>query len=176
MGNMLRMAIRAALLRRDVYRQAASDPEIILKSLGVVILSAIALSLGLLNVVGEEGVMQPDLSWSMLGDRLISVWLVLITMLLGWVLWTLIVYLLGSRFLGGKAVYHQLLRVIGLCHGPGALFLLRNPSRSNGRTGPSPVTSATLPRNWRRFRSGTYRRSRRPRPGTCCDSSETRAR
>ena len=124
MGNMLRMAIRAALLRRDVYQQAASDPEIILKSLGVVILSAIALSLGLLNVVGEEGVMQPDLSWSMLGDRLISVWLVLITMLLGWVLWTLIVYLLGSRFLGGKAVYHQLLRVIGLCHGPGALFLL----------------------------------------------------
>ena len=124
MGNMLRMAIWAALLRRDVSRQAAGDPEIILKSLGVVILSAIALSLGLLNVVGEEGVMQPDLSWPVLGDRLISVWLVLITMLLGWVLWALIVYLLGSRFLGGKAVYHQLLRVIGLCYGPGVLFLL----------------------------------------------------
>ena len=123
MGNMLRMAIRAALLRRDVSRQAADDPETILKSLGVVMLAAIALSLGLLNVV-EEGITQPDLSWSVLGDRLISVWLVLITMLLGWVLWALVVYLLGSKFLGGKAVYHQLLRVIGLCYGPGALFLL----------------------------------------------------
>ena len=120
---MLRMAFRAALLRRDVSRQAAGDPEIILKSLGVVILSAIALSLGLLNVV-EEGITQPDLSWSLVRDRLTSVWLVLITMLLGWVLWALIVYLLGSRFLGGKAVYHQLLRVIGLCYGPGVLFLL----------------------------------------------------
>ena len=49
--------------------------------------------------------MQPDLSWSVLGSRLIDVWLVLITMLLGWVLWALIVYLLGSRFLGGKAAY-----------------------------------------------------------------------
>ena len=124
MGNMLRMAFRAALLRRDVARDAAADPEIILKSLGVVILSAIALSLGLLNIVSEEGITQPDLSWSVLGDRLISVWLVLITILLGWVLWALIVYLLGSRFLGGKAVYHQLLRVIGLSYGPGALFLL----------------------------------------------------
>ena len=123
MGNMLRMAIRAALLRRDVSRQAAEDPEIILKSLGVVLLSAIVLSLGLLNVV-EEGLTPPDLSWSLLGDRLISVWLVLITMLLGWVLWALIVYLLGSKFLGGKAAYHQLLRVIGLCYGPGVLFLL----------------------------------------------------
>lgn len=120
---MLRMAIRAALLRRDVSRQAAEDAEIILKSLGVVLLSAIALSLGLMNVV-EEGITQPDLSWSLLGDRLISVWLVLITMLLGWVLWALVVYLLGSKFLGGKAVYHQLLRVIGLCYGPGVLFLL----------------------------------------------------
>ncbi len=120
---MLRMAVRAALLRRDVARDAAADPEIILKSLGVVLLSAIVLSLGLLNVV-EEGITQPDLSWSVVGDRLISVWLVLITMLLGWVLWTLIVYLLGSKFLGGKAVYHQLLRVIGLCYGPGVLFIL----------------------------------------------------
>ncbi len=123
MGNMLRMAIRAALLRREVHRHAAGDPEIILKSLGVVILSAIALSLGLLNVV-EVGITQPDLTWSMLGERLITVWLVVITVLLGWVLWALVVYLLGSRFLGGKAVYHQLLRVIGLCYGPGALFLL----------------------------------------------------
>ena len=117
------MAVRAALLRRDVAREAAEDPEIILKSLGVVLLSAIVLSLGLLNVV-EEGITQPDLSWSLVGDRLISVWLVLITMLLGWVLWALIVYLLGSKFLGGKAVFHQLLRVIGLCYGPGVLFIL----------------------------------------------------
>lgn len=120
---MLRMAVRAALLRRDVARDAAADPEIILKSLGVVLLSAIVLSLGLLNIV-EEGMSQPDLSWSSLGSRLIDVWLVLITMLLGWVLWTLVVYLLGSKFLGGKAVYHQLLRVIGLCYGPGVLFIV----------------------------------------------------
>lgn len=123
MGNMLRMAVRAALLRRDVAREAAGDPEIILKSLGVVLMAAIVLSLGLLNVV-EEGMSQPDLSWSSLGSRLIDVWLVLITMLLGWVLWAFVVYLLGSRFLGGKAVYHQLLRVVGLCYGPGVLFLL----------------------------------------------------
>ena len=124
MGNMLRMAFRAALLRRDVARDAAADPEIILKSLGVVLLSAIVLSLGLLNIVGEEGVIRPDLSWSALGSRLIDVWLVLITMMLGWVLWALMVYLLGSKFLGGKAAYHQLLRVIGLCYGPGVLFIL----------------------------------------------------
>ncbi len=123
MANMLYRAIRAALLRREIYREAAADPETILKSLGIVILSAIALSLGLVNVV-EDGITQPDLSLASLGDRLVDVWLVVITILLGWILWALVVYLLGSKFLGGKAAYHQLLRVIGLCYGPGLLFLL----------------------------------------------------
>ena len=120
MGNMFYRAIRAAMFRRRIYRESSEDPGTILKSLGLVAFSAISLSLGLMNVV-EEGITQPELMSVV--DRLIAVWLVIVVSLLGWIMWAAVVYLVGARFLGGNANYHQVLRVLGICYGPGFLFL-----------------------------------------------------
>ena len=120
MGEMVRRAIQAALLRRETYRQASEDPEAILKSLGIVVLAAILFGLGLMNVV-VEGTRVPQIGSVV--DRLISLWLVVVTTLLGWILWSFIVHLLGGKFLGGKATFQQTLRVLGVCYGPGALLI-----------------------------------------------------
>lgn len=120
MANMLRMALRAALLRRETYREAAESPEVILKSLGVVIFAATFFGLGLMNVI-VEGTRDPELP--SIVDRLINLWLVIITLMLGWILWALVVHILGGKFVDGKASFHQVLRALGICYGPGALML-----------------------------------------------------
>ena len=102
------MALRAALLRRETYREAAESPEVILKSLGVVIFAATFFGLGLMNVI-VEGTRDPELP--SIVDRLINLWLVIISLMLGW------------KFVDGKASFHQVLRALGICYGPGALML-----------------------------------------------------
>ena len=94
MGNMLYRAIRAALLRSDVYRQAAMEPESILKSLGIVILDVLSFSLGLASIL-DEGIAVPELSG--LSGRLIDIWLVLVTTLLGWILWSAIGFFICKK-------------------------------------------------------------------------------
>ena len=121
MGNMLYRAIRAALLRSDVYRQAAMEPESILKSLGIVILSGLSFSLGLASVL-DEGIAVPELSG--LSGRLIDIWLVLVTTLLGWILWSAIGFFICKKLFKLESTFHQVLRALGICYGPGFLAIM----------------------------------------------------
>jgi hypothetical protein len=120
MVEALRRAVRAALLRREVFRRTANDPEAILPALGVVVAAAMMLGLGLMNVV-FEGTKTPEVAG--IADRLFRMWMVVATMTVGWVLWGVAVHLLGGKFLGGKATFREVLRVLGICYGPGVLGL-----------------------------------------------------
>ena len=119
---MLSRAIRAALLNRRIYREVADDPEAILSALGIVALVGIAMALGRSGVL--VGVTAAPIEVGSFVDRLLEIWLAVMTMMVSWILWAVVIYLLGTRFLGGGAGYRQLIRILGIIYGPGILFLL----------------------------------------------------
>lgn len=120
MFKMLNRALSASLLRRCVFRTVADEPDAILSSLGTIVVVAILFGLGLMNVVAE-GSMAPDLDRIL--TRLVNMWMVVITLLIGWILWGLVIYMVGGKFLAGQATFREILRVLGICYGPGVLGL-----------------------------------------------------
>ncbi len=123
---MLRRAMKAALLNRATFREVAEDPNAALHSAGLVFLTGLSLGLGLL-VVPQEGAEVPvQVSGAL--PKLIGVWLSTVTIMVGWVIWAGISYVVGKKFLGGGATYRQVLRALGICHGPGvSLVLVQEP-------------------------------------------------
>jgi hypothetical protein len=114
--------IQASLLRRRLYEEIRQDPEVFMTALGTVILAGIGIGIGLmgsLTAVAEDGRSVGDVQAWLLG-----VWLAVVTTLVGWLAWTVVNYLLASKLLGGRAEYRQVLRALGLCHGPGVLLAL----------------------------------------------------
>ena len=120
MFNMLHRALSASLLRRRVFRITADEPDAILSSFGTVVMVAILSGLGLMNVV-LEGSRVPNME-SIL-TRLINMWMVVVTLLIGWILWSLVVHMVGGKILAGQATFREILRVLGICYGPGTLGL-----------------------------------------------------
>lgn len=121
MKNMLILAIRAAWLKRDAFRHVADDPDEILKSVGTVLMAAILFGLGLVGVVGEGAAV---LDAGSLADRMIELWLVTITTLLGWVMWAASTHLFGGKFLHGGGGFREVLRAQGIGYLPLALGVL----------------------------------------------------
>ena len=122
MRAMLSQAIKAARLNRAVYGGLKDDVDAILHALGAVILAGMAVGLGLMGVVVDL-VEQPGELGSVV-DRLLGLWIAIMAMLVGWIVWAAIIYVLGSRFLGGRAGYRIILRGLGICYGPAVLLIL----------------------------------------------------
>ncbi len=122
MRGMLLRAVKAAKLDRATYREVSDDPDAILNAAGIVVLAGLAMGLGLmgLRLGGEEAAPSLD----SLADRLVGVWFAIITMLDGWMLWAAVVFLAGKLFLRGDASFRQILRVLGICFGPGVLLVM----------------------------------------------------
>jgi len=110
------------LLRREVFRQVSDDPGAVLHALGIVVLVAMAKGLGAMGVVGSE--IREGVDLGSLAERLIAMWVIVMATAVGWVLWSVVSYLLASRFLKGGAQYRQVLRVLGLSYAPGTLQAL----------------------------------------------------
>lgn len=109
---MLTRALQAAQLRGALYRQLTDEPQEIFYALGIVALSGLALGLGLQS--------NPPVTLESAPP-----WMVIVfsayTRLMGWFLYAGIVYLVGSKILGGNAGFRHLLRGLGLTFGPGVL-------------------------------------------------------
>ena len=118
---MLLMVVRAAVLDGSVYKEISETPEHMLRALAVVVAVSIAFGLGIRNNLLES-----------FGDSQFMAMLIpASTVILGWVVWTFVAYIIGSRLLGGSASNRLLLRGIGIAHGPGifmALFAFFNDS------------------------------------------------
>ncbi len=121
MRGMLVRAIRAARLDRAGYREAIDDPETILNAAGIVILTGIAIGLGLTEVFQADP--NSTTGTDLLMERLLGVWLAVVTMMVGWILWAAVALALGKVFLHGGASFRQILRAVGVCYGPGTLFV-----------------------------------------------------
>ncbi len=109
---MLNRALRAALLNGGLYRDLSDDPQEIFYALGIVAFSGLALGLGLQT--NPPITLENSPPWLVV---LLSAY----TRLAGWFMWAGIVYIVGTKLLGGKAGFRELLRSIGMTFGPGVL-------------------------------------------------------
>ncbi len=114
-------ALRAALLTRGIYNQAGDDPMAILHATGIVILAGLSLGLGLTGALIET---PEDVTLGQVEERLVWMWVFIITTLVGWIVWSVVAYMVGSRFLSGGAGFRKVLRAIGIVYGPGVLLML----------------------------------------------------
>ena len=113
---MLPKAVRAAMLDGSVYREISETPEDMLRAMAVVVSVAIAFGFGL--------GFRSDLVESFNNSQVYAILVPASTILLGWVLWSFVAYIIGSRLLGGSASNRLLLRGIGIAHGPGIFMAL----------------------------------------------------
>jgi hypothetical protein len=98
--------IGAALLDVGTYEEVEHDVDATRQAAGVVVLVAICAALG--GVAEGQG--------GLIGRP--------VTELLGWLVWSGVTYLIGTRLFSGTATWGELLRTIGFAKAPGVLFIL----------------------------------------------------
>jgi hypothetical protein len=108
--------LRAARLDVALYNEVEADLTATSQALSVVVLTAVASGLG--YALGAAFGGRPErLVGGMIGGVLVE--------LLGWAVWSFIMYFVGTRFFGGTATYGELLRTLGFAYTPGVLLILR---------------------------------------------------
>lgn len=110
---MWNQALMAAILKKHFYGDVLKDPGAILYILSMVTLSGIAIGLGLIG----RSLLDNNPTLGLL-DTFLALWAAVIVTLVGWLLWALVNYVLGSKLLGGRAGYRQILRALGICYLP----------------------------------------------------------
>lgn len=109
MNPFVQRMIRAAKLDASLYEEVEAKKELMPEAMGVVVLSALAAGLG--GAARGVGGLVAGLLWGVFG----------------WLLFSLIVYYLGTRWFADEkteADYGQLLRTLGFAASPGIIRIL----------------------------------------------------
>ena len=112
---MLGLALRAVLLDGSVFHDIRDRQETMFASLGIVIISGFAFGLGIWIEVREPGMVGFDTG------ELFGLFMAVSTIVSGWFLWTLFVWILGIRLFQGASGFRGVLRSLGICYAPIAL-------------------------------------------------------
>ena len=107
--------IRAAKLDVGVYEEVEADVSATNQALMVVVLAAIASGLGAALGAAMAG------ESAALFSRLLGG---IVSGLIGWAVWSYVVFFVGTRFFGGTATYGELLRTLGFAYTPNILLVL----------------------------------------------------
>jgi len=110
MGNLYDRMMRAAKLDVQLYEEVEKDHTAMPQAMTAVLISSLAAGIGSLGVVGL---------WGLLGG--------LVAALVGWFVWALLTYFIGTRLLPEpqtKADLGELLRTIGFSSSPGVIRVL----------------------------------------------------
>ncbi len=108
-SSFLNRMIRASKLEVLLYEEVEADITATQQALQVVVLVAVA------SGIGQAGSGRNVIAQILFG---------LVTALLGWAVWSYVMYLVGTRLMGGTATYGELLRTLGFAESPGVLFIL----------------------------------------------------
>ena len=120
---MFERALRAALLNRTAYDDLTDHPEGTLHAVLVVAAAAIAFGLGMRDQP-IEGFEKAEGLLAYLGVQNVVMLVAINSIAVGWVLWTAVVYVIGTRLLRGEATFRTLFRGLGLAYAPGVLLAL----------------------------------------------------
>jgi len=108
--------IRAARLDVALYNEVEADTTATNQALMVVVLVAVASGIGLMLssiIAGRPGVAFGGLIGAVVLE------------LLGWAVWSYVMFFVGTRLFHGTATYGELLRTLGFAYSPGVLLILR---------------------------------------------------
>src|SRR5215207_4309744 len=112
---------RAARLDIHLYEEVEADTSATNQALLVVVLVAVASAIGTMIGVSMAGPVVAGVPAPNPIGTLISG---LLSALIGWAVWSFVVYFVGTRFFGGTATYGELLRTLGFAESPGVLLIL----------------------------------------------------
>jgi len=108
--------VRAARLETSLYNEVEADLSATQQALTVVVIVAIAGGIG--SALGAAIAGRPAaVAGGLIGG--------IIAELLGWLVWSYVMYLVGTRVFHGTATYGELLRTLGFASSPGVLNILR---------------------------------------------------
>lgn len=120
MRGMLYRAFMAARFDRATFRDVRADQEAILNALGIVILAGMAMAIGTSSPLGST--IPSSIDPTMVVGRLYGIWFAVVTFMLGWLIWAGMAYVVGRVFQRARATFREILRVLGVCFGPGLLL------------------------------------------------------
>ena len=115
---MLRLAFRAALLDGSVYEEIRDRQETAFSALGIVLVAGIAFGMGVWGVTRNPAQQGLDL------DQNLYLILAISSVFTSWVIWTVLVWLLGRILFSGREGYRATLRSLGVCYLPLSTWLL----------------------------------------------------
>lgn len=96
--------IGAAMLDVGTYEEVEHDMDATLQAAGAVALVAVCAAIG--GTAGGQG--------GIIGRPIAS--------LLGWLVWSGVTFLIGTRLFDGQATWGEMMRTIGFAHAPGVLL------------------------------------------------------
>jgi hypothetical protein len=108
--------IRAARLDVSLYNEVEADLNATTQALMVVVITAVASGIGAalsLAITGRPA----GVVGALIGGIIVE--------LLGWAVWSYVMYFVGTRVFHGTASYGELLRTLGFAYSPGVLNILR---------------------------------------------------
>ncbi|HYY89166.1 MAG TPA: Yip1 family protein [Chloroflexota bacterium] len=107
--------IRAAKLQVPLYEEVEADLTATNQALLVVVIGSVASGIGTAlsaSMAGQGG----NAVGALIGGVIFA--------LIGWAVWSYVVYFVGTRFVGGTATYGELLRTLGFSESPSVLLVL----------------------------------------------------
>jgi hypothetical protein len=110
-SSMVSRMMRAARLEVPLYEEVEADLTATNQALLVVVLVAVASGIGA-GIAGAS-------SGGLVGRLVFG----LLSALIGWAVWSYVVYFVGTRFFGGTATYGELLRTLGFAESPSVLLI-----------------------------------------------------
>jgi hypothetical protein len=105
-GDLVQRMLGAATLDIDTYEEVEHDTTATAQAAAVVVLVAMASSVGAARTGGASFIFFPMLQ------------------IVGWLIWAGVTYLIGDKLLGGTATWGELLRTLGFAQSPGILYVL----------------------------------------------------
>src|SRR5712691_9727400 len=114
--SLVNRMIRAAKLEVPLYEEVEADITATNQALLVVVLAAVASGIG----AALGGVVGGTNAGGLVGLLVFGI----LRALIGWAVWSYVVYFVGTRFFGGTATYGELLRTLGFAESPSVLLIL----------------------------------------------------
>jgi hypothetical protein len=114
-SSVVERMIRAAKLDVHLYEEVEKDETATLQALLVVILASISSGIGSAVSIAMLGGEPSLILASLISGLILS--------LFGWLVWSFITYIIGTKVFGGIATYGELLRTIGFSDAPGLLLV-----------------------------------------------------